>query len=246
MDFLAKYNDQPFVTTVSNADCQNWAVVTFISPVDQSLKSSMKTVNDIYHNEGNKLLADMATIIYNKVVSDITKRADDEIARYRSLKYNRDNRMIDNVISMLKYLKIKDGEFNAPQRPFTDNVDDLEYKFNNYIVANVKNLDSNYEKLHGKETNKRGVKITGVFSSKGKAETFASKMPKEPTSKWVVPVGKWIPWRSYDINSSHYSITDEMCDELYELLLDNDREFDQRARDFYARKDQLKKGKITI
>ena len=246
MEFLAKYNDPPCVTSTSAADCQNWAVVTFISPRDQSLKSAMTAIHGIYHNECNKLLTDMAKSIYNKVLADVTKRANDEIARYKSLKYNKDNRMIDNAVALLNHLKVKDDEYKLTQRPFTESADDLEYKFNNYTVVNVEKLDSNYEKLHGKETNKRGFKVTGLFYTKEKAEAFSRHMPREPTNKWVIPIGKFVPWRSYDINSPLYSITDDMCDTLYELLKNNDKEFDQRARDFYTRKDQLKKGKITM
>jgi len=246
MDFLEKYNDKPCITTVARSDCQNWAIITFISPVDQSLKHSLKTIHEIYHNEGNVLLSEMTEKIHNILLNDITKRADSEIARYKLLKYDKDNHMIDNAISMLEYLKIKDDEFNVPQRLFTDTEDNLEYKFNNYIVANVEKLDSNYEKLHGKETNKRGIKISGVFSSKDKAQDFALNMAKEPTNKFTLPIGKWVPWRSYDINAPLYSITDSMCDELYELLQNNDNLFDKKTRDFYTRKDQLKKGNITM
>ena len=108
-----------------------------------------------------------------KKLDEITEKASD------SLKNKIRTEIRDELRYQLKY------DYNQ----FNDKLEDFKYKFNN-------ELTSQFDKQCNFQTNVRGVKVRGVYSTYEEAERRAKVLQRKDRSfhVFVGSIGYWLPW----------------------------------------------------
>ncbi len=124
-----------------------------------------------------------------------------------------------------------------------------EYK--NFLDQNEERLDDDFNKEYEFQTNVRGLKIRGVYSTQAEAE-FRCKMLREVDPNhnvYVGPVGMWMPWEpeAYKTGRVEY-----LEDELNQLMSEKNKnekaakqEFEKRVMDSKRKaiEDNIKRAK---
>ena len=107
-----------------------------------------------------------------------------------------------------------------------------EYK--NFLDANEDNLNDEFSKQYDFQTNTRGLKIRGVYSTQEEAELRCKLLREvDPNHNvYVGPVGMWMPWEPEAYKTGKVEYLEEELNQLMSEKIKNEeiakREFDKR------------------
>ena len=189
---------------------QKFVCVSFVSP-----ENILKQKNHFFFEEFLKHYD------FSKSVQKFS-----QFLNFVTYKYNLN---FDNVMEdFQEFLQSEKDEF--PKNHVSD-----EYK--NFLDQNEERLDDDFSKQFEFQTNVRGLKIRGVYSTQAEAE-FRCKMLREVDPNhnvYVGPVGMWMPWEpeAYKTGRVEY-----LEDELNQLMSEKNKnekaakqEFEKRVLD---------------
>ena len=114
------------------------------------------------------------------------------------------------------------------------NIDD-EYK--NFLDANEEELDASFGKMHDFQTNTRGLKVRGVYSTQQEAELRCKLLREvDPNHNvYVGPVGMWMPWEPEAYKTGRVEYLEEELNQLMSEKNKNEavakREFEKRVKE---------------
>jgi len=116
-----------------------------------------------------------------------------------------------------------------------------EYK--NFLDANEERLDGEFNKAYEFQTNVRGLKVRGSYSTQAEAE-FRCKMLREVDPNhnvYVGPVGMWMPWEpeAYKTGRVEY-----LEDELNQLMSEKNKNESAAKQEFEKRVLETKRKAI--
>ena len=128
------------------------------------------------------------------------------------------------------------NEFSTVQTDFYD-----DYK--TYIDTNEEVLQSTFDKACSFQTNIRGVKVRGTYSSQAEAERRAKNLRDVDSAHdiFVGPVGVWMPFdpEAYKTGNVEY-----MEDELNHLMHEKKKNAEKATQMFDERKKEMKEKAI--
>ena len=123
----------------------------------------------------------------------------------------------------------------------TDNYVSDEYK--NFLDAHEERLTDEFNKKYQFQTNTRGVKIRGVYSTQEEAE-LRCKLLREVDPNhdvYVGPVGMWMPWEPDAYKTGRVEYLEE---QLNELMSEKNRNEVQAKQQFDKRLKESKRNAI--
>jgi len=192
---------------------QKYVCVSFVSP-----ENILKQKNHFFFEEFLKHF-------------DFTKSIDKftQFLNFVSYKYNLqfDKLMEDYT----EYMKSEKGKFN-------DMVIFDEYK--NFLDAKEETLEEEYNISQNFQTNTRGIKIRGAYSTQPEAELRAKLLREvDPNHNvYVGPVGMWMPWEPEAYKTGRVEYLEE---ELNQLMKEKNKN-EKYARDAFLQR--VKDSKI--
>jgi len=116
-------------------------------------------------------------------------------------------------------------------------------EYNNFLDANEERLDGEFNKAYEFQTNVRGLKVRGSYSTQAEAE-FRCKMLREVDPNhnvYVGPVGMWMPWEpeAYKTGRVEY-----LEDELNQLMSEKNKNESAAKQEFEKRVLETKRKAI--
>lgn len=203
---------------------QKFVCVSFVSP-----ENILKQKNHFFFQEFLKHYD------FSKSVQKFS-----QFLNFVGYKYNLD---FDKIMEdFQEFLQSEKDEF--PKNYVSD-----EYK--NFLDQNEERLEDDFSKVYEFQTNIRGLKVRGVYSTQAEAE-FRCKMLREVDPNhnvYVGPVGMWMPWEpeAYKTGRVEY-----LEDELNQLMSEKNKnekaakqEFEKRVLESKRKaiEDNIKKAK---
>jgi hypothetical protein len=149
-----------------------------------------------------------------------------QFLNYLCYKYKNDFEKV--MVDFEEFLKSEKDEI-------TDNYVSDEYK--NFLDANEERLTDEFNRKHTFQTNTRGVKIRGVYSTQEEAE-LRCKLLREVDPNhdvYVGPVGMWMPWEPDAYKTGRVEYLEEQLNELMSEKNKNEvqakQQFDKRLKE---------------
>ena len=186
---------------------QKFVCVSFVSP-----ENILKQKNHFFFQEFLKHYD------FSKSVQKFSR-----FLNFVGYKYNLD---FDKIMEdFQEFLQSEKDEF--PKNYVSD-----EYK--NFLDQNEERLEDDFSKVYEFQTNIRGLKVRGVYSTQAEAE-FRCKMLREidPNHNvYVGPVGMWMPWEpeAYKTGRVEY-----LEDELNQLMSEKNKNEKSAKQEFEKR-----------
>jgi len=113
----------------------------------------------------------------------------------------------------------------------------IEDDFKNFLDANEKTLEQEFNQLVNFQTSTHGVKVRGVFPSQEEAG-MRCKMLREIDPNhdiYVGPVGVWVPWEPEAYRTGKVDYMEDELNQLMHKKMENENEakkhFDQRVNE---------------
>tara|TARA_B100000795_G_C22802901_1_gene442917 strand:- start:3913 stop:4824 length:912 start_codon:yes stop_codon:yes gene_type:complete len=160
-----------------------------------------------------------------------------------------------NFISYKYSVKFEDltNDLNEFLKTEADEIDStyVSNAFKNFVDSNEERLDAEFGDAHHYQTNTRGIKIRGVFTTQGEAE-LRCKLLREVDPNhdvYVGPVGMWMPWEPEAYKTGRVEYLEEQLNQLMSEKIKNEEyakiEFEKRVRDAKEKaiKDNIKLAK---
>jgi hypothetical protein len=113
----------------------------------------------------------------------------------------------------------------------------VEDDFKNFMDKDEDRLTIQFNKANKFQTNVRGIKIRGTFSTQEEAESNCKKLRKnDPTHDiYVAPCGLWLPWEPTYYKLDKVQYLEPELNRLHEEKIKNEilakNEFDKRIKD---------------
>ena len=130
---------------------------------------------------------------------------------------------------------------SSEKETFTDNYVKDEYK--NFLDVNEERLDTDFNRAQSFQTNTRGLKIRGTYSTQEEAELRCKLLREvDPNHNvYVGPVGMWMPWEpeAYKTGRVEY-----MEDELNQLMSEKNKNEAAAKQQFEKRVVEAKRAAI--
>ncbi len=186
---------------------QKFVCVSFVSP-----ENILKQKNHFFFQEFLKHYD------FSKSVQKFS-----QFLNFVGYKYNLD---FDKIMEdFQEFLQSEKDEF--PKNYVSD-----EYK--NFLDQNEERLEDDFSKVYEFQTNIRGLKVRGVYSTQAEAE-FRCKMLREVDPNhnvYVGPVGMWMPWEpeAYKTGRVEY-----LEDELNQLMSEKNKNEKAAKQEFEKR-----------
>jgi len=195
---------------------QKFVCVSFISP-----ENILKEKNHFFFQEFLKHYD------FSKSIQNFT-----QFLNFLSYKYNIN---FDSVMEDFQDFTMNEKD-NLPKTNVTD-----DYK--NFLDQNEERLDDEFSKEYEFQTNVRGLKVRGVYSTQAEAE-FRCKMLREVDPNhnvYVGPVGMWMPWEpeAYKTGRVEY-----LEDELNQLMSEKNKNEKAAKQQFEKRVLEAKRKAI--
>tara|TARA_B110001452_G_scaffold267511_1_gene277765 strand:+ start:801 stop:1781 length:981 start_codon:yes stop_codon:yes gene_type:complete len=143
-------------------------------------------------------------------------------------------------------------EFVEEEKPdlFTSSIED-DYK--SFIDNQEEKLEREFNELYNFQTNTRGIKIRGVFSSQEEAELKCKMLREEDSNHdvYVGPVGMWMPFHPEAYKTGRVEYLEKELNELMAQKKKNDEvskeQFAKRVKDSKknAIEENIKKANIS-
>lgn len=145
-----------------------------------------------------------------------------------------------NFISYKYNMKFEDltNDLNEFLKSEADEIDDSHVSdaFKNFVDLNEERLDADFSNANHYQTNTRGIKIRGVYSTQGEAE-LRCKLLREVDPNhdvYVGPVGMWMPWEPEAYKTGRVEYMEEQLNQLMSEKVKNEEyakmEFEKRVR----------------
>jgi len=145
-----------------------------------------------------------------------------------------------NFISYKYNMKFEDltNDLNEFLKSEADEIDDSHVSdaFKNFVDLNEERLDADFSNANHYQTNTRGIKIRGVYSTQGEAE-LRCKLLREVDPNhdvYVGPVGMWMPWEPEAYKTGRVEYLEEQLNQLMSEKVKNEEyakmEFEKRVR----------------
>jgi hypothetical protein len=186
---------------------QNYVCMSFVSP--------------------DKILKQKNAFLFERFVKnfDLEKSSKKfvQFLNFMSYKYNLNfNMVMDDFNDFLK----------SEQPKLVETTIEDDYK--NFMDANEKSLEQEFNQLVGFQTSTNGVKVRGVFPSQEEAG-MRCKMLREIDPNhdiYVGPVGVWVPWEPEAYRTGKVDYMEDELNQLMHKKMENEAEakkhFDQR------------------
>lgn len=231
-DFLKP--DPPVVVSVPGPEFKPvWTVLSFISPQEMIEKRFIYDSNQFLYHDVNRQIMDTTTNIVTDINRSFHNSLEKKIAAYKT-STNETYKAAAAVLEGLKEdLTLDEDEFvNKVLRTYRIDEKELNDRFQMYKIQNSKELESEFNKLHGDATSVRGFKVRGCYETLGEARARAKYVREhvEPAiSSFVAPMGYWLPWNP---NADAIQDQDYMLPELNDLMEKYQRNVEQRNEFF--------------
>jgi hypothetical protein len=205
---------------------QNYVCVSFVSP--------------------DKIIKQKNAFLFERFVKnfelDKSSKKFVQFLNFISYKYNLNfNKVMDDFNDFLKSEQPKLVETS------------IEDDYKNFLDANEKSLEQEFNQLVNFQTSTHGVKVRGVFPSQEEAG-MRCKMLREidPNHNiYVGPVGVWVPWEPEAYRTGKVDYMEDELNQLMHKKMENETEakkhFDKRVLDSkkQAIEDNIRKAKET-
>ena len=205
---------------------QKFVCVSFVSP-----ENILKQKEHFYFEE---FLKDF----------DMTKSVEKytQFLNFISYKYNLKFEQLTQDLN--EYLKSESDNFD------TNYVKD---SYKNFVDANEERLENSFNEGCSFQTNTRGLKIRGCYSTQGEAELRCKLLREvDPNHNvYVGPIGMWMPWEPEAYKTGRVEYLEEQLNQLMNEKTKNEEyakiEFDKRIRETKenAIKENIKMAKKT-
>jgi hypothetical protein len=184
--------------------------------------------------------------IFNEFVKtwDLTKSTEkfSGFLNYISFKYSLNT---ENVVADFKDFIEEEGKNIKEQSEGTE--DD----FKNFKDKHEDRLNASFSKKNNFQTNVRGLKIRGSFSTQEEAEMNCKKIrERDPNHDiFVAPVGVWLPWEPDAYKTGKVEHLEPELNKLMQEKMKNEikakEEFDERVKDAKRKaiEDNIKKAR---
>jgi hypothetical protein len=147
-----------------------------------------------------------------------------QFLNFLSYKYNLNfNKVMDDFNDFIK----------SEQPKLVDTT--IEDDFKNFMDANEKSLEQEFNQMVGFQTSTNGVKVRGVFPSQEEA-SMRCKMLREIDPNhdiYVGPVGVWVPWEPEAYKTGKVDYMEDELNQLMHKKMENEanakQHFDQRV-----------------
>lgn len=113
----------------------------------------------------------------------------------------------------------------------------LEDDYKTFLDNNEEQLNKNYNKLHSFQTNTRGIKVRGVFSTQEEAELRCKLLREQDPYHdiYVGPVGVWMPFNPVAYKTGKVEYIEKELNQLMHEKKKNEeitkREFEKRLKE---------------
>jgi len=205
---------------------QNYVCVSFVSP--------------------DKIIKQKNAFLFERFVKnfelDKSSKKFVQFLNFISYKYNLNfNKVMDDFNDFLKSEQPKLIETS------------IEDDYKNFLDANEKSLEQEFNQMVNFQTSTHGVKVRGVFPSQEEAG-MRCKMLREidPNHNiYVGPVGVWVPWEPEAYRTGKVDYMEDELNQLMHKKMENETEakkhFDQRVLESkkQAIEDNIRKAKET-
>ena len=198
---------------------QKFACVSFISP--------------------DKILKQKNHFIFQEFLKDfdMTKSVEKftQFLNFASYKYNLKFEDLTNDLN--EYLKSEADTFDSNY---------VKDSYKNFLDANEERLDNAYNEECNFQTNTRGLKIRGCYSTQGEAELRCKLLREvDPNHNvYVGPVGMWMPWDPEAYKTGRVEYLEDQLNQLMSEKNKNEEhakiEFEKRVRE--TKEDAIKKN----
>jgi len=155
-----------------------------------------------------------------------------QFLNFLAFKYNME--FNDMISDFEEFLKSEKNEFDSGK---------LKNEYKTFVDNNEQRLQEQFDEAHAFQTNTRGLKIRGVYSTQGEAE-LRCKLLREVDphhNVYVGPVGMWMPWdpESYKTGRVEY-----MEEELNQLMSEKNKNEEKAKQEFEKRVLETKRKAI--
>ena len=175
-----------------------------------------------------KILKKREVLLFNSFVKnwDFSKSMEryNDFIQFLSYKYNL---KVDDVIA----------DFNDFVKEEGDKIKNVgvEDDYKNFVDKHEEKFNEQFNRDHAFQTNVRGLKVRGVFSSQEEAENKCKALRKQDPNHdiFVGPVGIWIPWDPDAYKTGKVEFLEEELNQLHQEKIKNEalakEEFDKRV-----------------
>lgn len=152
---------------------QNFVCLSFVSP-EKILKQKELFLAYHYHNFQMKYIQ---SLLKEKMESLLTDAGES------------DNVPLEKIVALRKELMAAFDKDCGDIKQYDSNFEDFKYR-------EEEKLQAIFDKEHNFQTNVRGLKIRGVYDSKGEADARAAQLQRQDNrfDVFVGQVGYWLPW----------------------------------------------------
>ncbi len=155
-----------------------------------------------------------------------------------------------NFVAYKYNMKFEDltSDLNEFLKSEADEIDDsyVSNAYKNFVDANEERLDADFSNAQHYQTNTRGIKVRGVYSTQGEAE-LRCKLLREVDPNhdvYVGPVGMWMPWEPEAYKTGRVEYLEEQLNQLMSEKVKNEEyakmEFEKRVRE--AKQEAIKEN----
>ena len=153
----------------------------------------------------------------------------------------------EKYTQFLKYISYKYSiDFNKLSKDMEDFIEEekdnlflttLDDEYKSFVDAKEEQLQKEYDELNDFQTNTRGIKVRGVFSSQEEAEQRCKLLRQEDPNHdvYVGPVGMWMPFHPEAYKTGKVEYLEKELNELMSQKKKNDEaskeQFKQRVKD---------------
>ena len=159
-----------------------------------------------------------------------------------SFKYN--IKMDELMNDFEEYVKTESDTFE---------LDEIKDEYKNFMDANEENLQDEFGKINDFQTNVRGLKVRGCYSTQEEAELRCKLLREvDPNHNvYVGPVGMWMPWEPEAYKTGKVEYLEEELNQLMSEKIKNEekakQEFEKRILETKRKaiEDNIAKAKKT-
>ena len=187
----------------------------------------------------DKILKQKNHFIFQEFLKDfdMTKSVEKftQFLNFASYKYNLKFEDLTNDLN--EYLKSEADTFDSNY---------VKDSYKNFLDANEERLDNAYNEECNFQTNTRGLKIRGCYSTQGEAELRCKLLREvDPNHNvYVGPVGMWMPWDPEAYKTGRVEYLEDQLNQLMSEKNKNEEhakiEFEKRVRE--TKEDAIKKN----
>jgi len=177
-----------------------------------------------------KILKKREVLLFNSFVKnwDFSKSMEryQDFIQFLSYKYNL--KVEDVITDFNDFVKEEGDKIKA---------NGVEDDYKNFVDKNEEKFNEQFNRDHAFQTNIRGLKIRGVFSTQEEAENKCKSLRKQDPNHdiFVGPVGIWVPWDPDAYKTGKVEFLEEELNQLHKEKIKNEtlakEEFDKRVMD---------------